>query len=76
MSDSPKTDLQDKKFSYVFNWFDQNKDGFVTQDDVEKMSHMFSRLALENDQKNKEAMHQGFTFWWKLLLDAREDKTN
>jgi len=72
--DSTKTDLQDKKFSYVFNWFDQNGDGFVTQEDIEKMSHLFSLLAEENDQKNKDAMNQGFMNWWNLLLDAREDK--
>jgi Ca2+-binding EF-hand superfamily protein len=68
--------LQDQKFSYVFNWFDQNRDGFVTKEDIDKMCHAFSLLAADSDQKHKDAINLGFTTWWDLLLDAREDKTN
>jgi Ca2+-binding EF-hand superfamily protein len=70
------TDLQDKKFEYVFTWFDQNGDGWITQDDMEKISKLFSDLADDPDQKNKDLMHKGFMNWWKLLLDAREDEVN
>jgi len=70
------TDLQDKKFEYVFTWFDQNGDGWITQDDMEKISKLFSDLADDPDQKNKDLMHKGFMNWWKLLLDAREDEAN
>jgi Ca2+-binding EF-hand superfamily protein len=73
---STRTDLQDKKFSYVFNWFDQNGDGSITLEDIEKMSNMFSVLAEETDEKNKNAMIQGFMNWWHLLLNDRKDKTS
>ncbi|KAK5723120.1 hypothetical protein LTR17_013990 [Elasticomyces elasticus] len=76
MSESGSTDLQDKKFNYVFTWFDQNGDGFVTQDDIEKMSKLFTALADDSDEKNKSAMHKGFMNWWHLLLDARADKAS
>lgn len=54
------TDLQTKKFSYVFTWFDQNGDGWLTRDDFEKMTGLFTALADENDQKNKAAMKKAF----------------
>ena len=71
-----KTDLQARKFNHVFKWFDQNGDGWVTQDDVETMAGLFSAVAEENDQKNRSAMKRGFLHWWTLLLDAREDKAS
>jgi len=67
------TDLQDKKFNYVFTWFDQNGDGVITYDDMEKIAKLFTDLA--EDQKNKDAMYKGFMNWWQLLLDGREDKS-
>jgi len=70
---STRSDLQDQKFTYVFNWFDQNGDELITQDDIDKVSNLVS--ALGGDQKNKDAMNQGIQNWWNLLLDAREDKT-
>jgi Ca2+-binding EF-hand superfamily protein len=65
-------DLQAKKFSYVFTWFDQNADGWLTRDDFEKMTGLFTALADENDQKNKAAMKKAFMHWWDLLLEAGE----
>lgn len=70
------TDLQDKKFNYVFTWFDQNGDGVITQNDMEQMIKLFDALADESDQKNKDAMRKGFMNWWNLLLEARKDKAN
>ncbi len=64
------TDLQDKKFSYVFTWFDQSGDGWLTRDDFEKMTALFTTLADESDQKNKAAMKKAFMHWWDLLLEA------
>ncbi|WP_232536843.1 EF-hand domain-containing protein [Cystobacter fuscus] len=70
------TDLQAKKFNYVFKWFDQNGDGWITRDDIEKMVKLFTPLADEKDQKNKSAMDKGFMNWWNLLLEARENKAS
>ncbi|MDI3290594.1 EF-hand domain-containing protein [Polyangium sp. 15x6] len=67
------TDLQVKKFGYVFTWFDQNGDGWLTRDDFEKIAGLFTALADENDQKNKTAMHKAFMYWWSVLLQASEN---
>lgn len=61
------TDLQTKKFNYVFTWFDQNGDGWITRDDMEKIAGLFTALADENDQKNRTMMKNGFMHWWSLL---------
>lgn len=66
------TDLQAKKFNYLFTWFDQNGDGSLTRDDFEKMAGLFTALADEDDQKNKALMQKGFMHWWGVLLKAGE----
>ena len=63
-------DLQAKKFNYVFTWFDQNADGWLTRDDFEKIAGLFTAMAAEDDQKNKDAMNKAFMHWWDLLLKA------
>ena len=65
-------ELQIKKFNYVFTWFDQNGDGWLTRDDFEKIAGLFTALADENDQKNKSAMKKAFMHWWDLLLASGE----
>lgn len=65
-------DSQARKFSYVFTWFDQNGDGWLTRDDFEKIAGLFTALADEKDQKNKTAMKSAFMHWWGLLLEAGE----
>ncbi|MDC0710000.1 EF-hand domain-containing protein [Stigmatella sp. ncwal1] len=64
------TELQIKKFSYVFTWFDQNGDGWLTRGDFEKIAGLFTALADEKDQKNKIAIKTAFMHWWSLLLKA------
>ncbi|WP_232380012.1 EF-hand domain-containing protein [Polyangium fumosum] len=64
------TDLQAKKFGFLFTWFDQNGDGWLTRDDFEKMAGMFTGLAAEDDEKTKTAMQQSFMHWWGLLLES------
>lgn len=64
------TDLQARKFGFVFTWFDQNGDGWLTQDDFEKMAVMFTALADENDEKHRTAMKEAFVHWWGVLLEA------
>jgi len=66
------TDLQVKKFTYVFTWFDQNGDGWLTRDDFEKIAGLFTALADEKDLKNRTAMQKGFMNWWGVLLGATE----
>jgi len=66
------TDLQTKKFSFVFTWFDQNGDGWLTRDDFEKIAGMFNALAAEDDAKTKTAMKEAFAHWWGLLLASGE----
>jgi Ca2+-binding EF-hand superfamily protein len=66
------TDLQTKKFSYIFTWFDQTGDGWLTRDDFEKIAGLFTALTDENDQKNKVAMKKAFMHWWDLLLKSSE----
>ncbi len=63
-------DLQTRKFNYVFTWFDQNGDGWLTRDDFEKIAGLFTALADEKDEKNKTAMKKAFMHWWDLLLEA------
>jgi Ca2+-binding EF-hand superfamily protein len=70
------TDLQDKKFHYVFRWFDQNADGYLTQDDMENVTKLFHSMAEESDEKNKELLKNAFMNWWKLLYEARKDKAS
>lgn len=62
--------LQAKKFNYVFTWFDQNGDGWLTRDDFEKIAGLFTALADENDEKNKTQMKTAFMYWWDVLLKA------
>lgn len=70
---SVSTDFFPKKFSYLFKWFDQTGDGWITRDDIERMSGRFCSLAEETDQKNRGLMDNGFMNWWYLLLEACED---
>lgn len=65
-------DLQVKKFNYVFTWFDQNRDGWLTRDDFEKIAEIFTAVADEDDHKNKAAMTRAFMHWWDLLLAASD----
>ncbi|MFY0577507.1 hypothetical protein ACN28S_27165 [Cystobacter fuscus] len=37
----------------MFKWFDQNGDGWITQDDIEKMVKLFTALADEKDQRTR-----------------------
>ena len=68
------TSVQVQKFSYVFTWFDQNGDGWLTRDDFERMAGLFTALADEDDQKNKAAMKKAFMNWWDILLEAGDGK--
>ncbi|AKT38210.1 EF-hand domain-containing protein [Chondromyces crocatus] len=63
--------VQEQKFEYVFKWFDQNADGFLSQDDFEKIAGIFNTVADEKDEKNRATMKRGFLLWWELLQNAK-----
>ncbi|HSV67879.1 MAG TPA: EF-hand domain-containing protein [Mycobacteriales bacterium] len=62
--------VKNQKFNVLFDWFDQNKDGYLTADDFEQMANMFAALAQEQDSANTNAMRTAFQTWWGLLRDS------
>ncbi|AKT38212.1 EF-hand domain-containing protein [Chondromyces crocatus] len=63
--------VQEQKFEYIFKWFDQNGDGFLSQDDFETIAGMFNAIADEKDEKSRASMKRGFLLWWELLQSAK-----
>ncbi|GAA1354267.1 EF-hand domain-containing protein [Saccharothrix algeriensis] len=61
--------LKDHKFSIVFDWFDQGKDGRLTQDDFQATARMFAQVAREDDHATVTALHDAFDAWWGLVLE-------
>jgi Ca2+-binding EF-hand superfamily protein len=61
--------LKDQKFSLVFDWFDLNRDGRLTQDDLQDTAGVFARVASEDDHDTITAIHNAFDAWWQLLLE-------
>ncbi|WP_327255827.1 EF-hand domain-containing protein [Streptomyces sp. NBC_01244] len=57
-----------QKFSTLFDWFDQDGDGQLTQGDLKATALVFSRAAAEDDHDNVKAIHDAFEQWWQLLL--------
>ncbi|WP_242903311.1 EF-hand domain-containing protein [Actinomadura terrae] len=64
------TTAQVKKFTTLFQWIDQNGDGWLTLGDFEQMAELFVALASPDDEENKSAIKHAFMAWWDLL---RED---
>lgn len=63
------TAVKSQKFSTLFDWFDQDQDGQLTQDDLQATAKVFSRTAAEDDHANIKAIHSAFEQWWQLLLE-------
>ncbi|MFC6089840.1 EF-hand domain-containing protein [Saccharothrix lopnurensis] len=61
--------LKDQKFSIVFDWFDQGRDGHLTRDDFQATARMFARVAHEDDHATAAAIHDAFDAWWELVLE-------
>lgn len=59
--------VKDGKFTALFGWFDQNKDGYLTHEDFQQMAEMFAAVA-QDDQANASAMRDAVENWWGLLL--------
>jgi Ca2+-binding EF-hand superfamily protein len=68
--------VKDHKFTILFDWFDQNEDGYLTADDFEQMADMFTALAQEHDSENVTAMRSAFQTWWGLLRDSGDTDTD
>ncbi|MEV6161926.1 EF-hand domain-containing protein [Streptomyces sp. NPDC052052] len=66
--------VKSQKFSILFDWFDQGRDGQLTQDDLRATADVFARVAAEDDHTNITAMRDAFERWWQLLL--RHGDTN
>ncbi|MEU4805750.1 EF-hand domain-containing protein [Actinosynnema sp. NPDC023587] len=60
--------LKFQKFSILFDWFDQNGDGRLTQDDFQAMARMFAQVAPRGDSATVDALDDAFDAWWRLLL--------
>jgi Ca2+-binding EF-hand superfamily protein len=72
MPDSAKN----RKFNIVFDWFDQGGDGYLTHDDFQQMTALFTALPGGDAPENAQALHDAFEKWWGLLLaegDITED---
>lgn len=60
--------VKDGKFTTLFGWFDQNKDGYLTHEDFQQMAELFAAVAQKEDQTNATAMRDAVENWWGLLL--------
>ncbi|MCI0387129.1 EF-hand domain-containing protein [Streptomyces sp. CNQ085] len=68
-----KSDVVDQKFSLLFDWFDQDRDGQLTPQDLEATAAVFAGVAKEEDHDNRAAFHSAFAQWWRLLEEADTD---
>ncbi|GLW53714.1 MULTISPECIES: EF-hand domain-containing protein [Streptomycetaceae] len=62
------TAVTSQKFSTLFDWFDQDQDGQLTQADLRATARVFSQAAADDDHGNITAIHDAFEQWWQLLL--------
>ncbi|MEU8622499.1 EF-hand domain-containing protein [Streptomyces sp. NPDC048623] len=62
------TTLKKQKFSVLFDWFNQGKDGHLKQDDLQEMAGRFAGLA-KDDHASATAVRNSFEAWWQLLLE-------
>lgn len=60
--------MTDQKFSLLFYWFDQDRDGQLTQQDLQATAKVFAQVATDEDHTNVTAIHAAFEQWWQLLL--------
>jgi Ca2+-binding EF-hand superfamily protein len=60
--------VKDQKFSILFDWFDQDGDGQLTQGDLRATATVFAQVAGDENQADAAAIHTAFEHWWQLLL--------
>ncbi|MFE4361283.1 EF-hand domain-containing protein [Kitasatospora xanthocidica] len=61
--------VKSKKFNTLFDWFDLNGDGQLSQEDLRGTADVFARTATRDDQATIRALHDAFARWWDLLLE-------
>ncbi|MFI1942777.1 EF-hand domain-containing protein [Streptomyces virginiae] len=62
------SDVKNQKFSTLFDWFDQDHDGQLTEGDLRATAKVFAQVARDEDHTNVHAIHTAFEQWWQLLL--------
>jgi len=63
-------DYSERKFNYLFDWFDHTRDGYLSREDFEQIASVFAAQAPDHDQKNKDAILAAFLRWWEVLVEA------
>lgn len=64
MPDSAKN----QKFSILFDWFDQGRDGYLSQDDFQQLAALFTGLPGGDTSENAQALRDGFEKFGALLF--------
>lgn len=64
------SDTKTRKFHTLFDWFDQNHDGYITHDDLQAMTGLFVGLPGGEKTENSQPLQEAFEQWWRLLLDS------
>jgi len=62
--------VKSRKFNVLFDWFDQNQDGYLTRDDFQQMASLFTNLPGGDNPEHSQALREAFDKWWSLLLDS------
>ncbi len=58
-----------QKFGFLFDWFDRDLDGHLTEQDLRATAAVFAQVAPQEDLANRTAIHTAFGQWWRLLLE-------
>ena len=61
---------KNRKFNILFDWFDQGRDDYLTEDDFLQMAALFTALPGGEASENAQALRGAFEKWWGLLLAA------
>lgn len=58
------------KFSILFDWFDQGRDGHLSREDFQTLAGLFLALPGGQEPENARALRSGFDTFWEALLAA------
>ncbi|MFF1414766.1 EF-hand domain-containing protein [Streptomyces sp. NPDC058289] len=53
----------------LFDWFDQDRDGQLSEGDLQATAKVFAQVARDEDHTNVAVIHAAFGQWWQLLLE-------
>ncbi|WP_030202565.1 EF-hand domain-containing protein [Streptomyces sp. NRRL S-87] len=60
--------MKNQKSSLLFDWFDQDLNGHLTEQDLQATAAVFAQVAPQEDLANRNAIRTAFGQWWQLLL--------